>query len=167
MTDYASQLAGITGAAGGFARHRAWGSGTVKSSPFTLRQRPVWSLLLPAVGGPYPVTCQSFCLGTRSSWQARSISLQGAPGRTLGGPNDDYRSACNSHCTVLTPVTPSCVASTIPCPLKAVRMSLLWNHGKFLDSVMKMTGNKMEPSAPSYNGDCAFSFHGTGVGGCP
>lgn len=53
--------------------------------------------------------------------------------------------------TVLTPVTTSCVASAIPCPLKAVHMPLLWNHGKFLDSVMKMTGNKMEPFAPSYN----------------
>lgn len=32
--------------------------------------------------------------------------------------------------------------------------------------MMKMWGKKMEPSAPSYNRDCAFSFHGSG-GGVP
>jgi hypothetical protein len=32
--------------------------------------------------------------------------------------------------------------------------------------MMKMSGKKMEPSAPSYNHDCAFSFHGSGGGGC-
>lgn len=106
-------VAGIEGADQGFGSHRAWGDGTVRNM-FALRQGPVPPFLLPTVGGAYPVTSQSrshLQQGNVSSWLACTLSLEGAPWRTLGGPNT--RSA-QDHIAVLAPVTTSCVASANP-----------------------------------------------------